>query len=63
LRATYVILVIYVSVLMITYVVALYLLLRPLPKTVRAVARRCSGILDRIRREWIVGYLEAIANR
>ena len=38
LGATYVIPIIYVPVLMITHVVALYLLLRPQPKAVRALA-------------------------
>jgi len=38
LGATYAILVIYVLVLMITHVVAFYLLLRPQPKAVRAFA-------------------------
>ena len=38
LRATYVIPIIYVPVLMITHVVAFYLLLRPQPKVIRALA-------------------------
>ena len=44
LGATYAIPIIYVPVLMITHVVAFYLLLRPQRKAVRAPRRRCRGI-------------------
>jgi hypothetical protein len=46
LGATYAIPIIYVPVLMITHVVAHFLLLRPQPKAIRARARRCGGILE-----------------